>query len=98
MENNTKKVVMFCANDQAETDHTLDVDGNGEVVLTCACGRFTKLPADTTSESLATYIVAHKASNEGQITVASLEAKKQELLDGLTQDAPADVSTDAPSV
>ena len=79
-----KKVVVFCANEQADTEHTLDMDGNGEVVLTCACGRFIKLPADTTPESFKAYIAAHKEANMGQISQESIDAKKAELLDSLT--------------
>lgn len=90
-----KKVVMFCANEQAETDHTLDIDGNGEIVLTCGCGRFIKLPATTDAAGLKAYIDAHKTANEGQISVASMDAKKAALLDALQTDAPADVAEDA---
>lgn len=86
---------MFCANEQTDTDHTLDIDGNGEVVLTCACGRFIKLPADTTPESLTAYVEAHKASNEGQITVEAMETRKAELLGELvsTSDQAPELST-----
>lgn len=84
---------MFCANEQAETNHTLDLDGAGEIVLTCdTCQRFIKLPADTDAAGLKDYIDAHKEANQGQISVESLDAKKAELLAGLQQDAPADVA------
>lgn len=83
IENNT--LTFFCANEQADTAHVLDIDGNGEVVLTCACGRFIKLPRTTTPESLKAYVEAHKAANEGQITVESIEAHKAELLAGLQE-------------
>lgn len=74
---------MFCANEQADTLQKLDVDGNGEIVLTCECGRFTKFPADTDSELLKVYIAEHRAANFGQITMASIEEKKAELIQGL---------------
>lgn len=79
-----KAILMFCANDQRETEHTLDIDGNAEVVLTCVeCGRFQKLPAGTTAEDIKVFVEKHKASNEGQITTASIEAEKAQLLEGL---------------
>ena len=84
MDNN--KVTMFCANDQVETEHDLDVDGNGEVVLTCPCGRFIKMPANTTPETLTVAIEKQKESNEGQITQESIEQKKQELLDAINNE------------
>ena len=77
-----KKISIFCANEQVDTDHTLDIDGNGEVVLTCGCGRFVKLPKETTVDSLKAYIEAHKAANMGQISQESIDAKKDELLAG----------------
>lgn len=86
MNEEAKKVVMFCAAEQTDTDHTLEIDGNGEIVLTCDCGRFVKLPRDTTPDQLKAYIEAHKAANEGQISVASIEAKRAELLGAF--DAP----------
>lgn len=102
---------MFCAAQQQDTPHSLAIDGNGEVVLTCLaddvvtytveegvstphatpCGRFTKLPADSTATDVKAYLDAHKASNQGQITQDSIEAKRTELFEGL-----ADVLVDAP--
>lgn len=89
---NTKKVVMFDASLQKDCDHTIDIDGSGEIVLTSVeSGRFVKLPADTDSASLAAFIESHKAANEGQLTVEALDAKKAELIEGLQQVAPQDV-------
>lgn len=76
-------VVLFCANEQAETPHVLDIDGMGEILLTCGCGRCIKLPADTDAAGIKAYAEAHKLGNEGQISVASIEAKKAELLAAL---------------
>lgn len=78
-----KTITVFCANEQADTEHVLDVDGAGEIVLTCACGRFLKLPAGTDSAGLKAYIAAHKTANEGQVSAAALEAKKAELIAAL---------------
>lgn len=91
-----KTILVFCAREQKATAHTLDIDGNGEIILTCtanvgteekseSCGRFIKLPKDTTSAELKTYIAAHQTANEGHITQESLDAKKAELMAGLDE-------------
>jgi hypothetical protein len=76
---------LFCANDQKETAHVLDVDGNGEVVLTCPCGRFIKLPAGADAAGIRPYADAHRASNEGQITQEAIAKKKADLLASLNK-------------
>lgn len=81
MANETVK--LFCANDQAETDHALDIDGAGEIVLTCACGRFIKLPKGTDAAGIKAYATAHRASNEGQMSVEKIEADKAKLISDL---------------
>jgi hypothetical protein len=78
-----KTLSFFCANEQDDTDHTVDIDHNGEVVLSCGCGRFIKLPADTTPESLQAYVVAHREANMGQVTQEEVDSKKAELLNAL---------------
>lgn len=89
----TQKIVMFDASLQRECDHTIDIDGNGEIVLTSVeSGSFVKLPADTDAAGLASFVAAYKSANEGQVSIASLEQKKAALLAGLQQDAPADVT------
>lgn len=112
MDDSNKAVSMFCAEQQQDTPHSLVVDGNGEIVLTCLadgvvtytveggertphaspCGRFIKLPADSTADDVKVYLEAHKAANQGQISQDSIEAKRVELLEGL-----ADVLVDAPA-
>lgn len=86
MSDETNKVTMFCANEQDDTEQVLDVDGNGEITLTCECGRFIKLPATTDAAGLKAYIDEHKAANMGQISQDSIEAKKAELIAGLKAD------------
>lgn len=92
-----KTIKMFCANQQAETAHSLDVDGVGEIILTCTenvgtekepveCGRFVKLPKGTGPKELKAYIEAHASANEGQVSQAMIDAKKAELLDALVPD------------
>lgn len=78
-----KKISVFCANEQSETEHTLDINGVGEIVLECACGRFLKLPKGTDAEGVKAFIEAHKQANEGQITKESIEEEKKKLLDEL---------------
>lgn len=96
MEDTKKTILVFCANEQKETDHKIDIDGNGEVVLTCIanvgteeepieCGRFLKFPKGTNAATLKESLAKHKAGNEGQITVESQEAAKDELIKGLLE-------------
>lgn len=93
----TKTLKVFCAAQQAETDYVLDIDGNGEIVLTCSfavgteeapqeCGRTLKFPAGTDAARLKELLDAHKAANEGQVSAEAIEAKKKELLDALAPD------------
>lgn len=83
MANNTIK--FFCANEQAETEHTIDIDGSRDIVLTCPCGRFIKLPAGTDAAGLKAYAETHRAANVGQVSVEKIEAEKAALLEGLQQ-------------
>lgn len=90
-------MIMFCARQQRDTTHELDIDGNGEIVLTCTenvgtekepeiCGRFVKLPAGTDAEGVKAYVAAHKESNQGQVSVEAAEAKKAQLLADLNKE------------
>jgi len=92
--NEEKTIQVFCVNEQTETPHRLDIDGNGELVVTCTsnigteetpatCGRFLKFPKGITSEELKVRLQAHKESNHGQVSVQQIEAQKEELLKGL---------------
>lgn len=84
MEETKKTILVFCANEQKETEHSIDIDGNGEIVLTCVeCGRFIKLPKGTDAAGIKEYIVKHKASNEGQVTLEAIEAHKAKILEDL---------------
>jgi hypothetical protein len=94
------KITVFCANEQVETSHTVDIDDSGEVVLTCVtCGRFLKFPRGTTATDLKALLVAHKENSSDQISVASIEAEKASLLAdlGTIGDAPADEVPVAPA-
>lgn len=83
MSNEKKTIQVFCANEQAETEHTLDITGTGEIVLTCACERFLKLPKGSTADDIKAFIEAHKQANQGQVTVEAIEAEKDKLLNEL---------------
>lgn len=83
MSNDKKTIQVFCANEQSQTDHTLSITGVGEILLTCVCGRFLKLPKGTTPEELKNAIASHEEANKGQITVEALEAEEAKLIDAL---------------
>lgn len=80
-----KPISVFCANEQIDTDHALDINSNGEITLTCKCGRFLKLPGNTDGPGFKAFIAAHKAANMGQISLDAIEAKKAELLNALDE-------------
>ena len=98
MEKEIKTIEVFCATEQIETPHVIDIDGNGEVILTCTtqhgvdenekpilCGRFLKFPAGTTAETLKELLATHKKVNEGQVSVEGIEKEKEALIEGLTE-------------
>ena len=83
-EKKEKTILVFCAEEQKETKHTLDIAGNGEIVLTCVTdGRSLKFPKGTTADGLKELIAKHKISNEGQISQAKLDAEKEKLIGDL---------------
>ena len=97
-----KTLPAFCAFEQKETDHSIDIDGAGEIVLTCTtptgteeapttCGRFLKFPKGTTPDELKALLASHKDMNEGQVSVASIEAAKDALIEAFTGGAEAGV-------
>lgn len=84
------KIIAFSAELQRDTEHTVDIDGNGEVIVTCTeTGRFLKFPAGTTGAELKDLLAKHKADNSGQITQASIDERKAELIKDL---APEDLA------
>lgn len=77
-------IKMFSPELQKEAEHTLDIDTNGEIVLTCVeTKRFVKFPAGTSAEAMKAQMEAYKNANKGKISLASIEAKRAELLEGL---------------
>jgi len=79
--------LIFCANEQKETEHNLEVDSNGEIVATCDCGRFIKLPAGVTATEAETIIIKHKEANtlsEEQANIEKNRQASQVTIDALT--------------
>ena len=85
-----KTIPAFCANCQEETPHTVSVQDNGEILLTCICDRFIKLPADLEPDGVKTCLDEHKAANEGQLTVERLEDAKNKLIAAFNEADEAD--------
>ena len=80
-EKKEKSILVFNAELQKETPHTIDVDGNGEIVLTCTkTGRFLKFAKGTTPAELKELLEKHKTVNEGQISQASIDEAKEKIL------------------
>lgn len=93
---NTKVRKVFCAAEQKETNHRIDITDNGEIMLTCInnlgtedvpslCGRFLKFPKGTDIETLKAKLEEHKTVNSGQVTVESMEAVKDEIANALAE-------------
>jgi hypothetical protein len=80
---------VFCANCQADTDHDATIDQNGDLVLTCACGRSIKFPAAFDAEQVDEAIAAHKAANEGQISIDK-QLEKFGIDEQSADDAPSE--------
>ncbi len=76
------KKIIFCANEQVETEHVLSVSPSGEIIATCSvCGRFLKFPAGVTRAEFDMQVAEHKTSNEGQVSVEEMEKNLSELGD-----------------
>ena len=68
---------IHCAQCRADTEQTMTLDKNREVVATCpTCGRQLKFPLAGSPAELDALIAAHKASSAGQITVEMAEAEQ----------------------
>ncbi len=81
MASKVKTINIFCAKCQKETEHTGQVDLNGEFVFTCLiCEGFFKVPAGYKAEDIKAHFEDHKKANEGQVSVAESEATLDELL------------------
>lgn len=77
-----KTKVVFCANEQEETPHTVTIDGNSEWLFTCTvCDRVLKFAASMTADEVKASLVSHKASNVGQVNQAVIDAKVNSIVD-----------------
>lgn len=76
-----KTKLLFCANDQKETNHGLSLSPSGEIVMTCECGRSVKMPAGLDKEGIDAYVKNHKEQNEGQVSVEAQEKMLDEISD-----------------
>lgn len=85
--------LVYCAYDQEYTKHTIDVDENGETVLTCDCGRFVKIPASVKPADMKEYLVSHAEANEGQVSREDIDKKKTEVSNALSG-TPSDEEDD----
>lgn len=76
------KKQIFCANEQADTDHDCTLDQNKEVVASCVtCGRILKFPMPKDQEHWDELTAAHQQANAGQVSVekaAEAEAQADE--------------------
>lgn len=73
------KKSLFCANCQADTDHSLSIVGR-ELIAECSCGRFIKWPAGFTEEQWAEAFRIHKEHNLGQKKVTSVSQAESDLI------------------
>lgn len=77
-------MIAFCVKCQAETEHHTDIDKHNELVLTCMCSHFIKLPAVPPTQVKA-WLVTHRQENEGRkfldpaVEAAKVEAKQAYL-------------------
>jgi len=76
-----KTILAFCSSEQVETNQALEIDGNGDFLLNCPCGRFLKFPGSMSASEIKDALAEHKSENEGKINMAELEAKKESILE-----------------
>jgi hypothetical protein len=70
------KIISFCVKCQKDLEHDFQLDRNSELVMTCRCGCFLKLPA-TSPEEIKKLLEEHKKQNIGRIFV-NPEAEAQQ--------------------
>lgn len=90
------KKLIFNAELQKETVHELTASDTGEIVATCTeTGRVLKFPSNVSREKFDELVAAHKTSNEGQVTQASIDEALSVLGDDIP-DEPVVDNVDAP--
>lgn len=88
--------LIFCSNEQTETEHILSVDKAGEIVATCGCGFFLKFPAGMTKEQFQESLTDHKEQNSGQVKQADVEKELQKSYDFLQEVSDTPIVKDEP--
>ncbi len=83
---NKKTILVFCANEQKETTHQVDIDANGEIVVSCECGRFLKFPRGTSAKELKEHLTRHQEHNTGQVSQEALDAERTKFLNDLLEE------------
>ena len=78
----------FCANCQAEKPHAIEVNVNGEIVLTCECSRFIKFPPGLDAPSIDSLLATHKTANEGQVSIQASHDAAAALADKPAEEQP----------
>lgn len=81
---------IYCASDQAETEHELYVDDNGETVAVCTvCGRSLKFPSTLNKKKdFDEVLVKHAQANKGQVTKSKQKEKIRDLADRVEEVTP----------
>lgn len=75
-----KKVIAFNAITQQDEEAIVTIDNNGEFVFTFADKSFFKLPGDLTKKQIFEALEKEKLSNEGQVSMAKIEADNAKKL------------------
>lgn len=70
----------FCANEQAITPHEVSLEINGELLLTCGCGRFIKFPVGLEASGIDEYLKKHEEHNTGQVSIEAQEKIIEDLI------------------
>lgn len=82
-------IQVFDAELQQEAAHTVDIDQNGEIVLTSVeTGRFLKFPAGTSPAELEVLLGKHKEENTGQLSMAVIEEEKAAIIEQFVKPTP----------
>lgn len=91
--------MVFNAELQKETPHTISLNpnGDGEIIFTCTeTGRAIKVPAGLSKEEVDAFLVKHKEANVGQVSMEEYQKQEQELID-LLADSEVEDPTPEPT-
>lgn len=75
-----KVITAFNAITQKDEEAVVTIDNNGEFVFTFADKSFFKLPGDLSKKELMEALQKEKEMNEGQVSMAKLEAENNKKL------------------